>query len=159
MKKCLNCLLVLCLITVISCAGQERTDCMVLYVYDGDTMSVLTSSGDTLRVRFDGIDCPEKGMDYSFEAKWYMDSLAYSGPLTLGIMGIDRYGRTLAEVMVHDTISINLSLLERGLAWHYKNFNKDPRYAEAEHYARTNNIGLWADPQPVPPWEYRTWKR
>jgi len=69
-------------------------------------------------------------------------------------VGVDTYGRTLAFVYVND-VCINKELLRKGLAWHYKDFNNDPELAQLETEARTKKVGLWSQPDPVAPWDFR----
>jgi endonuclease YncB( thermonuclease family) len=46
-------------------------------------------------------------------------------------------------------------LLRSGFAWHYKKYNDSEYLARLEEEARRNRIGLWRDPNPVPPWDQR----
>ncbi|MCA1851697.1 MAG: thermonuclease family protein [Beggiatoa sp.] len=47
------------------------------------------------------------------------------------------------------------------MAWHYKRYEREQSpedrvaYARAEETARAERRGLWRDPKPVPPWEFR----
>ena len=59
------------------------------------------------------------------------------------------------------TLDVGLAQLAVGLAWHYKRFENEQtpeergRYAFAEDEARARHVGLWADPKPVSPWDWR----
>ena len=72
----------------------------------------------------------------------------------------DRYGRLVGQVFAgsHD---VGIVQIERGLAWHYKAYEREQRpedargYAHAEVVAKAARRELWADPKPVPPWEWR----
>jgi endonuclease YncB( thermonuclease family) len=67
----------------------------------------------------------------------------------------DRYGRTVG-VVYQGNRNINLSMVKAGYAWWYKRyapFNDDLR--EANRRARAQGLGLWSEPDPVPPWEWR----
>ncbi len=66
----------------------------------------------------------------------------------------DKYGRTLARLEV-DGQDVNREMVVAGLAWHYTQFDHDPRLDEAEREARAARLGLWADKAPVAPWEWR----
>jgi len=46
-------------------------------------------------------------------------------------------------------------LLKAGLAWHYNRYDQNAAWAKLELAARTAQMGLWADKQPVAPWEWR----
>ena len=54
-----------------------------------------------------------------------------------------------------DGRDVSAEMLKVGMAWHYKQYSKDEEYAELENTARQQKIGLWADKNPVVPWEYR----
>lgn len=71
---------------------------------------------------------------------------------------IDRYGRLVAAVTV-DGRDAGLEMLKAGLAWHYKHFDQTPEYAQAEADAKAAKRGLWQEPNPTPPWDYRHDKR
>ena len=52
--------------------------------------------------------------------------------------------------------SVNLELVEAGFAWWSEKYAPDDeQLAEAEKEARAEKRGLWAGPEPVPPWEWR----
>jgi len=68
--------------------------------------------------------------------------------------GQDRYGRTLGRVLVGDT-DVNVHLVRQGLAWWYRKYSDDPKLTAAEDAARRARRGLCADPEPVPPWDWR----
>ena len=52
-------------------------------------------------------------------------------------------------------LNVNKELLRQGMAWHYKYFNKDEELAELEQEAREKKIGLWSQPNPSAPWDFR----
>ena len=64
--------------------------------------------------------------------------------------------RTVGEVLLPDGRSLNLELVKAGLAWRYVHYAKhDSRLAAAEAETRKAKRGLWSDPNPVPPWDWR----
>ena len=66
----------------------------------------------------------------------------------------DKYGRTVGHVLI-DGRDVNLEMLEEGMAWHYGKYDHNKRLREAEQSARAAGGGLWADQEPVPPWDWR----
>ena len=42
-----------------------------------------------------------------------------------------------------------------GAAWHYTKYNKTAVLDATERNAMAASRGLWADAEPVPPWEWR----
>lgn len=73
--------------------------------------------------------------------------------------GRDRYERTLGIVRLMDGSSMNERLVENGWAWHYTRYSNDRRLSELESRARAVRRGLWADPRPVAPWDFRKAQR
>ncbi len=56
---------------------------------------------------------------------------------------------------------LNLEQIKAGLAWHFKRYADEQSetdrkaYAEAETTAKEAKLGLWQQPNPTPPWDYR----
>ena len=73
--------------------------------------------------------------------------------------GLDKYGRTLGDVILTDGQNVNRELVKAGLAWWYRKYSKDQSLGELETQARQAKLGLWADKDPIPPWEWRHMKR
>ena len=119
-------------------------------VMDGDTFK----SGDT-RVRLWGIDAPEKGQPYADEARARLKELIEGKAVRLEWKDKDQYSREVAIVYDGST-NINLQMVKEGLAWHYAYFAPDAEdLAAAEKAARKKRKGLWADDEPVNPYEFR----
>ncbi len=69
---------------------------------------------------------------------------------------LDRYGRTVAEVLLPDGRSLNREQVKAGFAWWYRRYAPDDdTLAQLEADAKAAKRGLWADADPVPPWEWR----
>lgn len=126
----------------------------VIRVTDGDTVVILTEDKQQVKVRLDGIDCPESSQDFGTRAKQATSDLCFGKEVRIEKSGEDRYGRTLGFVYVGD-VCVNKVLLKQGMAWHYKYFNKDPELAKLEANAKKAKIGLWSQPNPVAPWDFR----
>ena len=72
-------------------------------------------------------------------------------------MDTDRYGRTVARIFV-DEEDVNAAQLRSGHAWLYKQYCKERvcgEWAGLEADARSGGIGLWAEKNPPPPWQWR----
>lgn len=126
----------------------------VVGVMDGDTIEIL-SNRQTYRIRLDGIDCPEKNQAYGTVAKQVTSGLCFGKTVKAKVMDKDRYGRYVAKVILPGGGELNATLLKNGYAWHYKQYSKDSYYASLELAARKARKGLWADTNPIPPWDYR----
>jgi len=128
-------------------------DGKVVSVTDGDTIKVL-KDGKQVKIRLASIDCPEKGQPYGNAAKKYTANMVAGKVVKIWPTDTDRYGRTVAFVFVGG-VDVNKELLKAGLAWHYKKYSRDPELAKLEFEARSKKVGLWKEPDPVPPWEWR----
>lgn len=126
----------------------------VVDVTDGDTFKLLKNDSLQIKVRLHGVDCPETKQPFSSVCKKYLFDLIFGKQVFLKQIGIDRYGRTLAIVFL-DTINVNENMLSAGMAWHFKKYDKNPKWAELENKARDERRGLWKDDKPIPPWEWR----
>jgi endonuclease YncB( thermonuclease family) len=122
-------------------------------VHDGDTISVM-HSGKAVKIRLEGIDCPELGQDFGTRAKQFTSAMVFGKDVQVKEYNLDMYGRMVARVYV-EAKDLSLELVKAGLAWHYKHYSSDPVLAEAEVRARRAKTGLWSMPNPVPPGEYR----
>ena len=124
-------------------------------VSDGDTLTVLSGKTQT-RIRLHGIDAPETGQDYGSRAKQVASDLAFGKIVTVQPVDKDRYGRTVAEVILPDGRSMNREMVGQGAAWWYREFAPaDHRLARLEAEAKAARRGLWSQPNPVPPWTWR----
>lgn len=131
---------------------------VVVKVLDGDSMQIKRD-GRIYEIRLYGIDAPEYRQPYSSKAKQFVKRLALRQPAAVEKMDVDRYGRIVALVFVQDKL-VNRELVRAGLAWQYPRYcRRQPLCAELaalEKTARRQRRGLWRDPHPVSPWE---WKR
>lgn len=136
----------------------------IVGVMDGDTVDLLTDSKELIRVRLSGIDAPEKKQAFGNVAKKALSDLTFNRRVVIAGHKRDRWRRLVGKVMVSGT-DANLQMVKRGLAWHYKKYQKeqplDDRqlYADAELAAKAKHLGLWADKEPMPPWEFRPSRR
>jgi micrococcal nuclease len=131
----------------------------VVSILDGDTIEVLHDKRPE-RVRLNGIDCPEKGQAYGKRAKQATSAFIFGKEVDLQTYGKDKYGRTIADVFLHDGTNVNHMLVKDGWCWWYRKYAPGNLVLEElERRARASREGLWADPSPVPPWIYRKSRR
>lgn len=118
-------------------------EALVVRVIDGDTIELEDGS----RVRYLGIDTPEVGEYYSFEATMKNRELVEGKIVELqrGKRDKDQYGRLLRYVYV-DGIFVNAELVAQGYAKAYI-FDPDERFSQIlvqlEQYAKMRNRGMW----------------
>lgn len=129
----------------------------VIGVTDGDTIKVLRD-GKQVKIRLYGIDCPEKRQAFGQKAKQFTADLVAGKMVDVEDLDIDRYGRTVGMVRV-GKMNVNEEIVRSGYGWVYRKYcKKHPLYQEwleLENMARIGKKGLWQDPMPVPPWEWR----
>lgn len=103
-----------------------------------------------------GIDAPEKGQAFSNRAKRYVSDLVFGKDVNVRAKGQDRYGRTIADVFLRDGWNVNHEVVRAGFAWWFRRYApKDKKLEKLEAEAREARRGLWVDPNPIPPWEFR----
>lgn len=127
----------------------------VVGVIDGDSIRVVYE-GKAEQIRLIGIDCPEKRPPFGTRAKEYTSELAFGQEARVYGKTRDPYGRMLAEVLLPNGGSLNEELVKAGLAWWFRKYSKELQLGELERQAREAKRGLWAEPNPVPPWEWRS---
>lgn len=134
----------------------------VIKIADGDTITILTDAHDKVKVRLYGIDTPERKQAFGRRASQFTAQFLKNDVVDVEIMDTDRYGRVVGIVKDKGKI-LNEELLKAGLAWVYTTYCRQPalcdRWKEYEYAARKAKKGLWADPSPVAPWEWRKSKR
>ena len=127
----------------------------VVGISDGDTLILLTTAKEQMKVRLYGIDAPESKQAFGTRAKQELSSLAFGKEARVEVVEKDRYGRSVGRVVV-GTLDINVEMVRRGFAWWYRNYaKKDAALAAAETEAKNAGRGLWSDKEPTPPWEFR----
>src|SRR5262245_56976526 len=141
---------------LVSPAGAGDYTGRVVGISDGDTLTVLRDGRTQVKVRLHGIDAPESGQDFGARDKQATSELAFGQVVNVEPRDLDRYGRTVAVVLLADGRSLNETLVRNGMAWWYRRYAPDDRQlAAAEAAARLAKRGLWAESRPVPPWEWR----
>ena len=142
------------LFVAVAAAADEPHRWRVVNVTDGDTVTAIDDGNMQHRVRLQGIDAPERGQPFGTVSRDRLAALIKGKTVKVHDGGRDKYGRTLGRIEVEGQ-DVNRQMVTDGMAWHYKQFNNDPRLAAAEQAARAAGKGLWADREPVPPWDWR----
>ena len=133
---------------------QVETEGTVVRVRDGDSI-VVRRGGVGVEVRLEGVDCPELAQAFGRKAKKFTSGLVSGKTVRLSGKGRDRYDRELAEVFLPDGRSLNQELVAAGYAWWFRKYSTDRTLEALERAALRARRGLWVDPDPVPPWDFR----
>ena len=129
-------------------------------VADGDTITVLDSTNTQHRIRLEGIDAPESHQAFGTQSKKSLSEMVFGKDVTIVYEKTDQYGRLVGKILLAGK-DINLEQVKAGMAWHYKEYQKEQTpedrelYARAENEAHTARRGLWLDQSPVEPSEFR----
>jgi len=138
-----------------ACSVAPEFTAKVVGVSDGDTITVLRGRSQ-VRIRLDGIDCPESGQAFGSRAKSCTSGLALGKVVKVRPRNKDRYGRTVAAVLLSDGRNLNHELVRAGFAWWVRKYAPhDSELARLEREAQAARRGLWSDAHPVEPWEWR----
>lgn len=133
-------------------------------IYDGDTLRV-TDGREEIKIRFCGIDAPEKDQAGGIESRDHLRSLVAKGDGNIIVVPVetDRYGRTVAELFVpvggKEEIHLNSQMLMDGQAYHYEQYSSScpngSTFMRAEEMAKEQSLGVWGTSNAEKPWDWR----
>jgi len=154
------------LLTAAICVGATAgtTAGRVVGIVDGDTLKLLVDSDDgppsEERIRLAGIDCPERGQPWGQKAKQALSGYVFDREVQVEWEKRDRYKRVVGKVLDGER-DVNLALVNEGMCWWYRKYASEQSevdrvlYEAAQRTAREKRRGLWEQPEPVPPWDWR----
>jgi len=147
-------------LTVSAPASAATFSGEVVSILDGDTVEVLVNQRP-VRVRLAEIDAPEirhgtrnPGQPFGERSRQSLAGMIFRQNVIIDAEGTDQYGRTIGTIM-EGNVNVNAEMVRLGMAWVYRHYSHDPALIQLEQQARAERRGLWADPNPVPPWDYR----
>lgn len=163
-------------------ANGGRFDGIVVGVTDGDTVTVLDTAKKQHTIRLAFIDAPETNchaktpgrrddscvestQPFGKASKKYLSDMIYRQDVRVEVLPGSTYGREIGVVYTMRNgreINANYEQVKAGMAWFYRhyaikqmNHGEFTAFGEAETLARGAHTGLWSDPYPVAPWDYR----
>jgi len=143
--------------TILLATSAHSELATVTRVIDGDTIEV-TLSGKTESIRLYGIDAPEKKQAFGLAAKDFVEVMVGGKMVDILLVGgKDRYERPVAIVM-YGTQNLQEQLILAGYAWVYPQYCRKSfctAWSTLQGISAGNRVGLWAQPAPVRPWEWR----
>ena len=157
----------------VSFSARADVTGIVVAVGDGDSITVVDASRIQHRIRLASIDAPEIGQPGGSRARESLSQLVYEREVRVEGNKQDRFGRIIGKVWVvpsscprcGKTLDAGLAQVTMGEAWWFRRYAKQQspedrgRYEFAEQEARGKKAGLWHEPDPVPPWEWREDRR
>lgn len=134
-------------------AQAETFSAKVIAVMDGDTVMVLRD-GQKLKVRLANIDAPEKDQVFGKQSRESLLAMVNKKQVQIDSQAVDQYGRIVALVSV-DGRNVNQEQVKRGMAWEYSHYHADKTYIALQNDAQQLRRGLWVQPHPLAPWQWR----
>jgi len=136
----------------------------VVAVADGDTITILDRDERQHKIRFNGIDAPEKKQPFGNRSRQNLAALIFDRNVRAECHKKDRYGREVCKIL-DGSRDVGLGQIRAGYAWWYRAYANEQapedreRYELAEQKAKASKVGLWRDANPRPPWEWRRKKK
>lgn len=149
-----------CLIGLLSVPLPAFADfsAKVMEVVDGDTI-VLWHNNREQKVRLNGVVCPDKTQPYGGQAKRFTSFMIQNKDVRVRVISKDENGGIIGHVFLQDGQELNRELVKEGLAWWDRKPSTNQGLSQLEEIARAEKRGLWADPHPIPPWEWKKQQR
>ncbi|MGZ8945728.1 MAG: thermonuclease family protein [Methylococcaceae bacterium] len=141
-----------------SVCASEILEGRVVGVHDGDTITLLMEGNQQLKIRLAQIDAPELDQAFGQKSKQSLSDMVFNKTIKVEKETIDKYGRTVGTLIV-DGVDANKEQVYRGMAWVYRQYLHDQSLLQVEDTTRQAKMGLWLDPSPMAPWEYRHGKK
>ncbi|MEE8261624.1 MAG: thermonuclease family protein [Gammaproteobacteria bacterium] len=147
----------LLLLAGISVSAETIHQGKVVKIADGDTLTQLVDS-EQLKIRLSDIDTPERKQPFGTKAK---QALSEAGLWQAGPCSGSDSGplRTDCGGVYVNGVDMNRELVAQGFAWVYRKYSNDAELLRLEAEAKEKGLGLWADPNPIPLWEWRRGRR
>lgn len=148
MRLCL--LLLACLANL---AHAEDFTANVLAVLDGDTV-LVKRTGEPVKIRLADIDAPEKTQVFGETSRRSLADMVLGKQVNIHSQAVDQYGRLVAHLSING-LDVNTEQIRRGMAWEYSHFHSNRALIALQEKAKNAPLGLWAQNNPTPPWEWR----
>ena len=144
----------LLLIFSIPIGATETLEGRVVGVHDGDTVTLLMAGNRQIKIRLAQIDAPELDQAFGQQSKQSLSAMVFNKTIKVEKETKDKYGRTVGTLFV-EGIDSNKEQIKLGMAWVYRKYLHDQSLLSLEEAARQAKVGLWADANPMAPWDYR----
>jgi micrococcal nuclease len=137
------------------CAQAGDFQGIVTYVTDGDTLWVRPLTGGAASpIRLEGIDAPEICQDHGTRSRDALAERALHQQVTVISYSNDSYQRTLGHVSLGRE-DLGRWMVSQGHAWSYRFRSDRGPYSIQEAQARSARRGLWSNPSPMQPRDFR----
>jgi len=126
----------------------------VVAIVDGDTLVISNPDLSHTTIRLLAIDAPEPNQPFGMRSKRSLSEICHRRFAMLSDARRDRHGRTHARVHCGG-VDAGAEQVRRGMAWVHIRFGRDKGMEDLQEEARHARRGLWADPSPTTPWDWR----
>ncbi len=126
----------------------------VVGVIDGDTVNCIDDANQPQRVTLAGIDAPEITQEYGKASREALAGMVFGHTVEVLDQGRDQSGCWVGRVYV-EGLDVNRQMVATGSAWQDPGSSADAALAAAQAQAQAQHLGLWSQPNPTPPWDYR----
>ena len=137
--------------TLNSPPSRKAKEGKVVAVTNGDSLTLQVDK-TTYKIRLHGIDAPEKDQPFGKQSTKTLSARVLGKTVKVLSQGRGHDGRTLG--IVYSDGCVNTAMVKGGWAWYCKEVDSK-NLATAEEEARAAKAGLWADPHPIAPWDWR----
>ena len=132
----------------------------IFRIWGGDYFDIRT--GQLLHyVCLQGIDSPKPGQPFYIKAREELKRIIGDQELRVIVTRLDDSKVAFAKVWIPGSssdqpeVDVGLEMLRRGFGWFDGNeFEGDREYQAAQASAQAAKLGLWSQPNPMPPWEF-----
>ncbi|HCD9576663.1 TPA: thermonuclease family protein [Legionella pneumophila] len=126
----------------------------VIKIADGDTLTILTSEKEQIKIRLTEIDAPEKKQAFGNVSRQSLASICFKKNAVVNYEKVDKYKRILGRVYCNG-VDANAEQIHRGMAWVYDKYVTDKSLYKLQLEAQQSKAGLWVDQYAIPPWSFR----
>jgi endonuclease YncB( thermonuclease family) len=149
--------LALCLLGAVTFTAHADFSGRVISVHDGDSLTILVD-GAHIAVRLAGIDAPELGQAFGDASRQSLSRICLGQQARVAERGKPGDGWRLGHVTCGN-VDANTEQVRRGMAWVVVKAPKRSPLFPLQEEARVQHVGLWSDPYPTPPWQWRAGTR
>lgn len=135
------------------CAHSADLTPKITYFYDGDTVKIKDALSE-YKLRLNDIDAPERNQMYGKTARRALIQLCKNADVRVYVMSKDRYKRNVGKLICNNQ-DASVYMVKNGHAWFNKRYSMDYTLDLAEQESRANQLGLWKQKNPTPPWVWR----
>lgn len=139
--------------------AETTLQARVVEVQDGKTI-IVENTGRRVRVVLKGIDTPELDQPMGDVARQHLANLVIGKQVAIKFTGM-AYGSHFVAQVFSQEMDVSLQMIRDGVAWYDRRYENDMSavdrslYDGSEKAARSEHRGIWQDPSPTPPWEWR----